>query len=73
MGALPARPGVKSAGATFAVLRIAVFLDVAGSRWDRSVRHNAASKGSTDWVGADLLSRHGSGYDRSMVRKTMTA
>jgi hypothetical protein len=58
----------------FGVLRIAVFLDVVGDRWDRSARHNAAGfEGKQGRVGADLLSRHGSRYDRSMVRKTMTA
>ena len=49
---MPARPGVKSADATFGVLRIVVFLDVAGSRWDRSARHN----------GAGFEGKHGPGW-----------
>jgi hypothetical protein len=41
----------------FGVLRIAVFLDVVGDRWDRSARHNA--------VGFE--GKHGQGGCRSAV------
>lgn len=46
----------------------------AGSRWDRSARHNGAGfEGKPGPGGCGSAVRHGSRYDRSMVRKTMTA